>query len=163
MMGTRGGTVDPGILVFALREAGLTPEELDRVLNRESGLLGVSGISSDYREVETAAASGNDRARLALDIYARRVRSTIGHLAADLGGLDALVFTAGVGEHSADLRRTVCANLGFLGVELDHAKNEGCTADAAIGAGGSAAETLIIHTRENLRIARETRRVAAGE
>lgn len=163
MMGTRGGTVDPGILVFALREAGFSAEELDRVLNRESGLLGVSGVSSDYREVEQAAEAGNERARLALDIYARRVRSTVGHLAADLGGLDALVFTAGVGEHSAALRRAVCANLGFLGIELDPVRNEDCTADAAIGVAGAATEVLIIHTRENLRIARETRRVATGE
>jgi acetate kinase len=114
------------------------------------------------RQVEAAAQSGNDRARLALDVYARSVRSTIGSLAVTLGGVDALVFTAGVGENSATLRAAVCDGLQCLGIQLDHERNSACQLDADIAADCSAARILVIHTREELMIAREAQRVATS-
>ncbi len=160
VMGTRSGTVDPGILLYAMREKGLSVEELDEVLHKRSGLLGISGVSSDFRQVETAAAEGHARAQLALDVYAYRVRTTIGALAAALGGLDALVFTGGIGENSARLRREVCRDLGFLGVTLDDSRNDYCRGDADIAADVSPARVLVIHTREDLMIAQQCRRMA---
>lgn len=162
MMGTRPGSIDPGILIFALREGGMSPDELDQALNRKSGLLGVSGVSSDYREVEAAAAGGNERAVLALAIFARRVRETIGQLAADIGGADAIVFTAGIGQRSAALRARVCEGLAFLGVELDEKLNATAEPDVDISAAGASTRALVISCRENYRIARETHRVIAA-
>lgn len=159
MMGTRPGSVDPGILIYALREGGMSADELDQALNRKSGLLGVSGLSSDYREVESAAMEGNERAALALSIFARRVRETIGQLAADIGGADAVVFTAGIGQRSSTLRTRVCEGLGFLGLELDEARNVGAEPDIDISAGDASTRALVISCRENYRIARETHRV----
>ena len=158
-MGTRPGSVDPGILIYALREGGMSADELDQALNRKSGLLGVSGLSSDYREVESAAMEGNERAALALSIFARRVRETIGQLAADIGGADAVVFTAGIGQRSSTLRTRVCEGLGFLGLELDEARNVGAEPDIDISAGDASTRALVISCRENYRIARETHRV----
>jgi acetate kinase len=159
MMGSRAGSVDPGILLYALRHKGVGLDELDRILNHESGLLAVSGVSADFREVEAAAAGGNARAHLALEIYADRVRQAVGALAATLGGLDALVFTAGVGEHSASLRAAVCEGLACLGLHLDTGRNARAAADADVSADGSPGRILVLHTREELMIARETRRV----
>lgn len=163
MMGSRAGSVDPGILLYALRNRAIGIEKLDVVLNHESGLLGVSGVSSDFREVMAAAAGGNARAQLALEIYADRVRSAVGALAATLGGVDALVFTGGVGEHSADLRAAVCDGLGFLGLRLDAELNARTTPDADLAVRDSPGRILILHTREELMIARETRRVLGDE
>jgi acetate kinase len=159
MMGTRSGEVDPGILLYLMKERGLTADQIDDALNHASGLLGVSGISSDYRKVEAAANAGNDRSRLALEIYAARVRSAIGSLAATLGGLDAVVFAAGVGENSATLRLAACEGLGFLGVHLDPTRNAAHPVDADIAEVGSTARVLVVHTREDLMIAREVRRL----
>ena len=159
MMGGRAGSFDPGILLYALRRRGLRLDELDRILNHESGLFGVSGVSADFREVEAAAAGGNRRARLALEIYADRVRSAVGALAATLGGVDALVFTAGVGEHSTGLRAAACEGLGFLGLELDLEKNARAVPDSDLALAGSRGRILVLHTREELMIAREVRKV----
>ena len=159
MMASRSGSVDPGILIHALRR-GVGVEDLEVALNRRSGLLGVSGVSSDYREVEASANGGNERARLALDIYADRVRETVGALATTLGGIDALVFTGGVGENSASLRAAVCERLEFLGLRLDRVRNETAGPDSDVAAANSPGRVLVIHTRENLMIAREARRVA---
>jgi acetate kinase len=159
MMGTRSGSVDPGLLMHVLRRRGLTAEALDRVLNHESGLLGVSGVSSDMREVLAAARSGNDRARLALEVYAHRVRQTIGAMTATLGGLDALVFTAGVGENAAEVRAMTCAGLEGLGVELDATANAACRPDADVATASSRGRVLVIATREDLVIVRETVRL----
>ena len=161
-MGTRPGTLDPGVLVYLQRRAGLTLDQLERALQRESGLLGVSGVSASYSEVEAAVRAGNERAGLALAIYQDRVRSTIGGFAAQLGGLDALVFTAGVGENAASLRAAVCRGLDFMGLRLDRRQNESCHPDCDIAAADSKARILVIHTREDLMIAREARRVHAG-
>ena len=156
MMGTRGGSVDPGILLYAMREHGLDVEALDRALNHNSGLMGVSGISGDYREVESKARLGDDRAQLALEIYSDRARSAVGSLATAIGGLDALVFTAGVGEHSAALRAEVCHWLEFIGVRLDEVKNASVTLDADVSRPDSPVRVLVIRTREDLVVARET-------
>jgi acetate kinase len=163
MMGTRSGSVDPGLLLYVLQEKGLTAADLDRALNRESGLLGVSGVSGDMRQVQEAARGGNARARLALDIYDHRLRQVIGSLAATLGGIDALVFTAGVGEHSAEVRAAACRGLEWLGLELDPAANAACRPDADVATTASRGRILVIATREDLTIVRETVRVLREE
>jgi acetate kinase len=160
MMGARSGSIDPGILLYLLREQGFEADRLEESLNRRSGLLGVSGISSDFRDVERAATEGNERARLAIDMFAGRVRSAIGSLAVSLGGVDALVFTAGIGEHSATLRSQVCAGLECLDLHLDVDRNERCSADCDVATPQSAGRILVIHTREEQRIAQDARRVA---
>src|SRR5262249_20806477 len=126
MMGTRSGSIDPGLLLYVLRQKGLKSDDPDRVLNHESRLLGVSGVSSGMRQVLAARAAGNERARLALEIFAHRVRQTIGAMTATLGGIPALVFTAGIGEHAAPVRARVCDGLECLGLELDAKANAGC-------------------------------------
>ncbi|HZY87216.1 MAG TPA: acetate kinase [Gemmataceae bacterium] len=159
VMGTRSGAVDPGLLLFVLRHKGLSAEDVDRALNHEAGLLGVSGVSGDMRKVLEAARQGHAGARLALDVYAHRLRQTVGAFAATLGGLDALVFTAGVGEHSPDVRAAACLGLEFLGVELDAAANSGCRPDADVAVASARVRVLVIATREDLTVVRETVRV----
>ena len=159
MMGTRSGDVDPGILTYLMKAKGLTVDQVDDALNHQSGLLGVSGVSSDYRQVEEAANQGNDRAKLALEIYAARVRSSIGALAATLGGLDAVTFAGGIGEHSASFRLAATEGLGFLGLRLDPAKNAANPRDADVAEADAPVRTLVIHTREELMIAREVLRL----
>ncbi len=159
MMGTRPGSLDPGLLVHVQKQCGMSVDQLDNALNHESGLLGISGVSSDFRAVEAAAKEGNERARLALDIYADRVRSVVGAFTATLGGLDALIFTAGVGENSASLRAEVCRGLDCLGLRLDPDRNEACQPDGDIAVDESAGRILVLHTREEQRIAEETRRI----
>ena len=159
VMGARSGSVDPGILIHVQNKKGLSADDLEETLNSASGLKGMSGVSSDYREVEAAASGGNARARLALEIYADRLRAAIGGLAAALGGLDAIVFTGGVGEHSASLRAAACERLSFMGVRLDAGRNSAAVPDCDVAVAGSAVRVLVIHTREELMIAKETRRV----
>jgi len=161
MMGTRSGTIDPGILLYLLRHKGLEVNALDKALNHESGLLGVSGVSSDMRQVLSELPHNPD-ARLAVEVYVHRIRQTICAMAATLGGVDALVFTAGIGEHAPEIRRRVCENLNFLGLELDQRANETCQADADVAVLASAARILVIATREDVAIMRETRRLLAG-
>src|SRR5215469_8846354 len=158
MMGTRSGTVDPGMIVHLLRHKGLSADELDHALNYESGLLGVSGVSSDMRQVLSEFAA-NPNARLAIEVYVHRIRQTVGAMAATLGGVDALVFTAGVGEHAPEIRKRVCEKLNYLGLELDRTANETCKPDADVAMPASAARILVITTREDLTIMRETRRL----
>ena len=158
MMGTRSGTVDPGILIYLLRHKGLDVSALDKALNYESGLLGISGVSSDMREVLSELPHNPD-AELAVDVYVHRIVKTIGAMAATLGGIDALVFTAGIGEHEPAIRIRVCDKLKYLGLELDRAANETCKPDADIAKPGSKARILVIATREDLTIMRETRRL----
>lgn len=158
MMGSRSGSIDPGILPHILRAAGWSADELDDALNKRSGLLGVSGISADYRRVEEAANSGNERARLALDLYADRVRDAIAAMAAALGGLDVLIFTGGVGEHSAALRSAACNPLGFMGVKLDADKNSASLPeDRDLATEGSPIRIFAIQACEEWMIARKIR------
>ena len=162
MMGTRSGTIDPGIIIHLVRHRGYRAEALDRVLNKESGLRGVSGISGDMRTVMEAMARGDARAQLAFDVYVHRLRGEIGAMLASLGGLDALVFTAGVGENSPQVRAQAVQAFAFMGVGLDAAKNAQSPADADIAAADSAVRVLVVHTQEEWEIARETFRIAKG-
>ena len=161
MMGTRCGSVDPGILLHVQRQLGLSLAELDHALNYSSGLLGVSGVSPDLARIEAAAKAGNERARIAFDLFADRIRGAVGSLATTLGGLDALVFTDRIGENSPGLRAAVCTGLGFMGLRLDSEANRAARADADIASVDSPARILVLHTREEWMIARETRRVLA--
>ena len=155
MMGSRSGAIDPGIIIHLLRRSDLTSEKLDKILNRNSGLKGISGVSSDMRQIGEAITQGNERAQLALDIYIHRLRAGIGAMLASLGGLDALIFTAGVGENSAVVRAAACEAFGFLGLKLDGEKNQHSPVDEDIAAVDSAARVLVIHTQEDWEIARE--------
>lgn len=159
MMGTRSGSLDPGILFDLQRRQGLTVDEMERDFNYRSGLLGISGISADIADVERAAAHGSRRALLAFEMFADRVRAAIGGLAVTLGKLDALVFTDRMGEGSPGLRAAVCRGLGVLGLRLDSGRNDNCTPDTDIAALDSRARILVIHTREELIIAREALRI----
>lgn len=158
MMGTRSGSVDPGLLIYLLRHKGLDADRLDRALHHESGLLGVSGVSSDMRQV-LAACPDNADARLAIDMYVHRIRQTMGAMAATLGGVDGLVFTAGIGENSAEIRQRVCDNLDYLGFILDRNANRQCAPDADIAAPASPGRILVVATREDLTIVRATRKL----
>lgn len=162
MMGTRSGSVDPGVLTYLMRRRHFLDEQLDDVLNKRSGLLGISGVSSDMREVLAASKNGNDpagmaRAKLALDMYVHRLQSGIGAMVAVLGGVDALVFTAGVGENSPEVRAAACDNLAFLGVRLDQEKNapSPLDKDKDISAPDAAVRVLVIRAQEDWMIARE--------
>ena len=162
MMGTRSGSIDPSIVLYLQKAKSLSREAIETALNEHSGLLGVSGVSGDYRKVEEAANSGNDQAQLALEIYIARVRAEIGALAATLGGIDALIFAAGVGENSASLRASVCSGLDFMGIHLDRSLNEGQPVDQNIAFPEATVGILVIHTREELMIAREVRQVVGS-
>jgi acetate kinase len=160
MMGTRSGSLDPGILTHLVRSSNVKTEDLDNVLNHKSGLLGVSGVSSDMREVLAAAAKGNARAKLAFDIFIHRLQSEIGSMAASLGGLDVLVLTAGIGENSPEVRQAVCTKLKFLGIELDSDANAAAKPDADIATPGYRVRVLVIAAQEDWAIARECLRFA---
>jgi acetate kinase len=155
MMGTRCGSIDPGLILHLLREGEYTVAELDRVLNFESGVLGVSGVSNDLREIDRAIDSGNMRAKLALDIYIDRLAARIAALLPDLGGIDALIFTGGVGENNAGIRAAVAAKLAFLGVEIDaNLNNLQIPPDRDLATDRSAVRLLAIHTQEEWEIAK---------
>ena len=154
-MGTRCGSIDPGILIYLLRHRGWSADQLDQVLNRESGLKGLSGLSGDMREILAAAASGDRRARLAFDVYTHYVVRAAGGMLAVLGGADALVFTGGVGEHTPALRERVGGHFRFLGLEVDPARNESASGDSDISAAQSRVRVLVIHAEEEWEIARE--------
>jgi acetate kinase len=155
MMGTRSGSVDPGILTYLMRQSHLTGDQLDDLLNQHSGLLGISGISGDMREVLAAVKLGHERATLAFEIYIHRLVAGIGAMVAVLGGIDALVFTAGVGENSPDVRAAACQNLEYAGVKLDLEKNAESPHDQDISDPGSPVRVLIIRAGEDWEIARD--------
>jgi acetate kinase len=162
MMATRSGSVDPGILTHVQRRHGLGADEIDEALNQASGLFGVSGISGDMREVLAAGRAGHERARLAIAIYVHRVRQAIGALAATLGGIDALVFTAGVGENAAEVRLASCQGLECLGLELDPDANARCRPDADVAGRAARARILVIAAREDLAMLSDVVRVVAA-
>lgn len=158
VMGTRPGDFDPAIVLFLQESLGMTAQEVGRCLNKRSGLLGLSGRTNDMREIEEAAAQGDERAGLALDVYCYRVRKTIGAYTAVLGGADALVFTAGVGENSAAVRVRCVEGLGALGFAIDPARNASAARgkEADVSAADSRARILVIPTDEEAAIAAET-------
>ena len=160
-MATRSGSIDPGALLYLLRERGLSVADLDHALEHDSGLKGLAGHSGDVRELEEAEAAGDERARLALAVYVHRIAAAVAASAAALGGLDALVFTAGVGEHSATVRERVCTRLAFLGIELDPDANAAADADADVATARSAVRVHVIRAREELVIARAVRTLLA--
>jgi acetate kinase len=157
-MATRSGSVDAGILFWLEREQRMPVAALERALDRESGLLGISGVSADMRDVVAAAARGEPRSALALDVYDHRLRGEIARMAAALDRVDALVFTGGVGEHDAGVRARTCAALGLL--DLPPTVSEPPSqADAVVSPEGSTVSVLVVHAREDLEVAREVRRL----
>jgi acetate kinase len=163
MMGSRSGSVDPGILIYLMRQQGYTADQLEWVLNTASGLKGISGISGDMRQLTAAIAQDNSRAQLALDIYVHRLRSGIGAMLASLSGLDALVFTAGVGENSALVRTAACEAFGFLGLKLDPEKNTRPPEDRDIATADSTVRVLVIHTQEDWAITKDCWHLFRGD
>lgn len=155
MMGSRSGSIDPAILIHLMRSQQLSTDQLDTLLNKQSGLKGISGLSADMRTILDAGQSGNDRAQLAFDLYIHRLRAAIGAMVATLGGLDALVFTAGVGENAVAVRTHTCQGFEFLGLKLDPEKNAATPKDKEIAAADSAVSVLVIHTQEDWAIAQD--------
>lgn len=168
VMGTRSGDVDAGVLLSLLRSGEFTIDQLDDLLNNKSGLLGLSGCGNDLREIQQAASEGDDRARLAINVFVHRVRKYIGAYAAAMGGVDAIVFTGGIGENSASMRRRILQRLEFLGCVLDEDRNYDANINrdqdyALITTGRSRVEAIVVKTNEELMIARETRRICETE
>ena len=157
VMGTRSGDVDPAVLQFICNHEDISIDEMLNILNKKSGLLGISGVSSDFRDVRQAAVDGNERAQLAMDTYKYRVAKYIGSYTAAMNGVDAITFTAGVGENAPDLRKDICDYLGYLGVELDEEKNENVHGETTvISTPESKVKVIVLPTNEELAIARET-------
>lgn len=160
MMGSRCGEIDPSVVTFIMSETGETASRMDTIMNKESGLLGISGISSDYRDVEAAANEGNERAKIALKIFARRVADFIGSYYVQLGGVDAICFTAGIGENSFTARTNVINEIkDALGVEIDEEANRSRQPDRLISTPNSKVKVYVIPTNEELVIARDTQRL----
>jgi acetate kinase len=159
LMGTRSGSIDPGLLLHLLRERGTSVDAIDKILNHQSGLRGLSGLSGDLREVLAAVERGDEAARLAFDVYIHRLRFHIGAMLPALGGLDAIIFTGGVGEHAAQVRAAALEPFAFLGVQLDPARNAYAVADADVAANGSTVRVLVIRAREEWAIARAAAQV----
>jgi acetate kinase len=162
VMKTRSGTIDPGLLLWLLQDKGLDLDTVNAVLHHQAGLKGLSGTSGDLRDVLAARDSGDSDASLAFDVFVHRLAREIGGMAVSAGGLDVLVFTGGMGEHSPELRAAAAAQLGFLGVWLDPAANAAAHADADISAAGSTVRTVVVTAAEDLEVARATRSVLAG-
>ena len=156
VMGTRSGDPDPAIIDFVGKKEGLSLDEMNEVLNKKSGMLGISGVSSDGRDLEAAAETGNKRAQLALDVFDYRVIKYIGAYAAAMNGVDAIAFTAGIGENNIKMRKDVCSSLTYLGVKLDEEKNNVRGEERIISADDSKVQVLLVPTNEELAIARET-------
>jgi len=154
-MGTRSGSVDPGILIFLMRKYGLDADQIDDMLNKQSGLLGISGLSGDMRDVLAGMHAGDQRAKLAFDLYIHGLRTAIGGMAAVLEGLDILVFTAGVGENSPEVRAATCKGLDFLGITIDRNLNKEPLLDADISSPDSRVKVLVIRAEEDWAIAKE--------
>ena len=164
LMGTRSGDIDPSVAAFIAEKTGMNGTELSQYLNKKGGFLGVSGVSSDCRDLEIAAEEGNDRAALTLEMLVYQIQKFIGSYTAAMNGLDCIVFTGGIGENSASTRAKVCEGLGWFGVEIDAEQNakRGLAVNDITGANGKV-KVLVVQTNEELMIARDTKRVAFGE
>lgn len=157
MMGTRSGDIDGGAITFLEKKLGLDADGMSNLLNKKSGVLGISGISSDMREIDTAVEQGNERAKIALDMYNYRIKKYVGAYAAAMGGCDIIVFTAGVGENQSEMREAVCENMEYMGVKIDKEKNKGIRGvEAVISAPDSKVTVCVIPTDEELMIATDT-------
>lgn len=159
VMGTRCGEIDPAIIPFLMKKEGMSPDEMDTYLNKRSGVLGVSGVSSDFRDIETAANEGNERAKLALEVFAYKVKKYIGGYVAAMGGVDVIVFTAGLGENSPTMRSTICDGLEFLGTGVDPVKNNVRGKAQEISVDGAKVKIFVVPTNEELVIARDTKAI----
>ena len=162
MMGTRSGTVDPGIVTYLIRRHGYSPSEMERLLNKESGLKGLSGVSADMREIVAAMEQGNTRAGLALDVFVHRLCRHIGGMMTSLSRLDALVFTGGIGENAAIVRERVCDRLAWLGTRIDVRQNAAGLKDCDVAKDDSPVRVLVVRTEEEWQIARECHRYVSG-
>jgi acetate kinase len=158
-MNNRSGSVDPGVLVYVQREHGMSVDALDHALNYDSGVVALAGGGAGLREVEAAAEQGDAEARLAVDVYAHRLAGAISAMAASAGGIDVVVFTAGIGEKSASVRSRACQRLGFLGIRLDEEANERATLDSDVAAADSAGRVLVVRAREGVVAAKAARRL----
>ncbi len=156
-MGTRSGNVDPTVVTFLMEQENLTPQQMNEILNKKSGALGVSGLSSDFRDLEDAAHEGHERAELALDMFIIRVKRFLGAYIAELDGCDAIAFTGGIGENSKTIRHLVCKNLEHIGIELDQEKNDVRGKEALISTENSKVKIYVVPTNEELMIARDTK------
>lgn len=158
IMGSRSGSIDPAIVTFLQKEKGYTPEEVDNILNKQSGVLGVSGIGTDFRDIRAAAEKNNARALLTMDIYGYQIKKQIGAYAAAMGGLDAVVFTAGIGEHAPEVRIRALTDMEFLGIKIDPVKNNNQNVGDGmeISTPDSKVKLYVIPTNEELMIAEET-------
>ena len=161
-MGTRSGDLDAGILEYLMHKHGYNIDEMLNVLNKKSGVLGISGVSSDFRDLESAAPQGNQRAQLALDVFDYSVKKFIGSYAAAMGGVDAIIFTAGVGENGPDTRANVVSGLEFMGVKIDPEKNNTRGKEVDVATHDSKVRILVIPTNEELMIAMDTAAIARG-
>lgn len=157
MMGTRSGDIDPAIVSFLMEKEGWNLKETSSFLNKNCGVLGISGLSSDFRDLENAACDGHDRSQLALERFAHMVKHYIGAYTAIMNGLDALIFTAGLGENSSSMRKKICDGLSYLGIEIDEDKNYTRGVEANVSQEGAKVQTLVIPTNEELMIAQDTR------
>lgn len=162
MMGSRSGSIDPGLLLYLQREQDLTPQTVEHILNDEAGLKGISGFSGDMRAILQASAQGHERARLALDLYIYRLRTSLGSMIAALEGVDVVTFTGGVGEHVPEVRARVCQGFRFLGMAVDEQKNAAVKGDQDISSANSAIRVLVVHTEEDWEIARACWQMHAG-
>ena len=163
MMGTRCGDVDPGALIFLMDKHKLSSKDMLNMVNKESGLAGVSGVSSDMREITAAAKQGNEKAILSLEMYEQRITKYVGAFAAEMGGVDIIVFTGGVGEHQSSTRANVCKPLRFMGVEIDDAANDANNGDEGIiSTPNSAVKVVVIPTDEEYMIAKDTEAIIEG-
>ncbi|MBO5099115.1 MAG: acetate kinase, partial [Clostridia bacterium] len=155
--GTRCGDIDPAIVTFLMNKENLSTKDIDAIMNKKSGIFGVSGVSSDFRDVAAAADNGNKRAEVGLEMFYYEIKKFIGSYAAAMGGVDAIVFTAGIGENDKTLRKEVTSGLEFLGVAIDDEKNSVRGQEIDISAEGAKVKTLVIPTNEELMIAIETK------
>ena len=161
IMGTRSGGVDPSVVTYLANKENLSADELSNLLNKKSGFLGVSGVSSDCRDIQSAAASGNERAQLTLDILVHQVKKFIGGYAAEMGGLDAVLFTGGIGENDAVIREAICSDMEFLGLTIDPEKNRAASRNEAVfSTEDSKVTAMVLPTNEEIMIARDTMEVA---
>lgn len=160
-MGTRCGSIDPAVVPFLIEKAGMTAREVDTMMNKKSGVLGVSGLSNDFRDLDEAASNGNERAELALEVFAYKVKKFIGEYSAVLNGADAVVFTAGIGENSASIRQRILTGLENMGIKIDAEKNKIRGEEIDISVEDASVRVLVIPTNEELAIARETMELVA--
>ena len=157
-MGTRSGSIDPTVATYIMKKEGKSAEEVEKILNKESGLIGISGVSSDCRDISAAAEAGNKRAQLALDVLVHYIKKIIGSYVAEMNGVDALVFTAGIGENHKYIRSEVCRDMSYLGIDIDHEYNNTAPRgeDIELTAKGAKVRTFVLPTNEEYMIALDT-------